>query len=452
MSQPGVRAILLAIALLAGACGGSDDADAADPPATTPPSPTVADSDPEALVAALPDDARPAMTAVLGSFDALRSCPDLDSWTATADDAITQLEAATDAIEASAEADDWTDSEPAVALVDTVEAGLVYDAGCDDAGEGTGDARPVAGRISGAVDRLRSTASSGMLGASSAFWLNFDFLGHTIEIDRLERESEGVHTVIVGDSATKRGFDPLVLSDDTGVVVMNAATDGTLPSMFGPWLAEIEALGASPARVVMAVSSWTAAVPCDDRRAELLTAFGENRARAFVGVRALEPVDPARRVLGLPAQTYQSPLLDRYQRTQTPSGQGQYRQPDDQQAEVEAALADQQLARYRSLFADPGVCDTALAAYTDTVQASVESGIDVVMVAAPVSDGLAELHPDGRVGHESLLAPYADASEAGGATVLDLSDALDDDQFSDLVHPDDGGMATLTAALLDVLD
>jgi len=228
---------------------------------------------------------------------------------------------------------------------------------------------------------------------------------------------------------------------------LNASTDGQLPTMSGPWLDELTEVGVQAETVVIGVTSWGAIVPCDDARTTLLTAYDDSRARAFAGLADWSGVPDAVRTIGEPETAYTSPLLDRYRRSHPDGGQGQFQDADALHADAVQA----QVAYHTRLFADPRVCEDAASSFETEVTDLVAAGERVIIVAMPVSEAMAALHPDRRAGHDALFERYRETADAAGAEFLDLSTALSEDQFRDPAHPGPDGRRVLTDALVAVL-
>lgn len=439
MSQPGARAVLLAIALLAVlvGCGSSGDSATSGVDTTVAPAMSAQASMPAGSTAEAVSDA-------LALAETAAACDEGNDWIDAAGDAAVALRrAATEARAEAAALDGWLFSDDAIAVADALQQALVERPDCP--GALPRDVLAVTGQVTGAIDEYRTATTPGLLGLASGFWLNFDYLGHSIEIDRLQRQRGPVEVLVLGDSATKRGIDPIALDEASDRPTMNASVDGLLPTMVGPWFDELDELGVRPDVVIVGITTWGAIVPCDDPRPTLLAGFRQNRDVAFAGLGVLgEPA--ARRVVGRPPSAYSSPLLDRYRLSEGPGGQGSFQDRETDEGAVAA-----QVAYHTRLFESPVTCDEGVAMVSELAGELTGNGTRVVVAAMPVSDDMAALHPDGRAGHEAIADSHLDAARAAGAEVIDLTGALTDGHFHDPAHPNEEGRAILTDRMVALL-
>ncbi|MGI9603086.1 MAG: hypothetical protein ACR2QE_14460 [Acidimicrobiales bacterium] len=433
MPSARLLASLSVVLFLGAACG---SADGGNPSGTEP---SIIDA---SLLEPVPvGAARDHLATAVDHATRAAACTAGAGWADDARSAAEALEAAAAEFEADpALLGDWGFTDEAAELAQQIQQAVVEVPRCEGATAET--ILATSGVVTGAIDRFRTATTEGILGLSSGFWLNYDYLGHTIEVGRLLDAGSTIDVLLVGDSSVKRGVDPLALTESTGLSTMNAATDGLLPSMAGPWLDELADAGVMPDTVVMGVTTWTTVVPCTDGRLTLFESFAGNRARAFAGLGEVGGVSDAERTIGTPRSAYTSPLLDRYRNSHVDEGQGLHLGNGGTGTTVQ-----NQIDYHTQLFRNPTLCEEAAMSFEAAATELVDQGVDVVVMMMPVSDAMAELHPDGSEGHNRLFQRYHAAAAAAGARTLDLTGALEPDHFSDPAHPNEQGRAVLTEAV-----
>lgn len=456
--MPARRRIAIAVCLLAVASGCSSGGAEADGPAasttSTATSTAIAIPAPTApapgvsatLLSAVPDvDVAALLGQVVGLAEEAATCTAFGDWADRAGSAAELMRSAADLVETDAgELGSWRYSADAERLVEAIQVLLVDEPACP-----TADIEALlelSGQVSGAIDALRTAITRGPLGVASGFWLNFDFVGHTQEILRLQEEEGAIEILLMGDSATKRGFDPLALGESTGRIAMNAGADGLLPTMVSPWFAELTDLGVDPDVVVLGITPWGAVAPCGDARSALLAWFRDSRTRAFAGLGETGPSD-AERVLGRPLTDHDSPLIARYRAQHDPAGRGRYANA----AGSGAAEVEAQIDYHAQLFSSPTPCAPAIEQVEALAARLVGAGTRVVIVGMPVSPDMANTHPDGRAGQEEILALYEQAAASAGAEFVSFADALTAEEFADPSHPNLAGQVVLTERLAAIL-
>lgn len=375
------------------------------------------------------------------------ACDSFESWADSMTTASDALRDATTLARSSPVLDNWTGDPEAGALAATVEESFLLTPECAAPTDDLAAATAITGSVSGALDGWRSATAPGHRGLGSALWANSDQMGHSRMVQQVLAETERIDLLIVGDSATKRGFDPIRLGDDLGEVAVVTGIDGVLPAQYELWLEDLAGIGARPERVVFSITPWTAAVPCGDLRPPIHVATSEARSAAFADIDAVAGTDPSTRILGGTSDTYRSPLLDTYSDLFVDDGRGLYAGP---QAPSSDGLARQQDV-YRALFADVSACEEWIDGLGAALDAVVADGRDAVVVAMPVSAALAAVHPDGRDGLRGLIDPFEAAAVERGVPFLDFTDLLADADFADLTHPDESGRDRLTERLRDEL-
>ena len=377
-------------------------------------------------------------------------CESLDQWSEAAASFVPELRSLAATVAAD-QPDTWPGSPEARAAVTQLTA-LTQTATCDDLTGDVASARRSAAQLLGAIDdfSLAANPTSGQF-LAGRFWIHVDVLGNAMEIDRRVSSGTAIETLLIGDSATKRDFDPLMIADLTGRTSMNVGSDGHLPAMITTTYEEFKVAGADPSLVVVGVNAALAYVPCDDIRPGRQQAAELRREAAFAGVAAIAQLPGERRVHGGAELAYEGKLLDLYWSRRDPAGYGRTMdgdtRTDARRSEVLAAAIEQ----YRTRLAAVPPCPEQpidLRTAIETIQAD---GVEVVVAMMPVSPLLAELHENGRAGIDDLLDGFAEAVAPTGVDVVDLSSSLDAAQFADLTHANDDGRTHSTQLLTEAL-
>ncbi|MGI9600388.1 MAG: hypothetical protein ACR2QE_00765 [Acidimicrobiales bacterium] len=426
----GVSLVLVAVAL-ASSCGeGTDSAPATSTPVVTTGEPRV-----DTL-----------MTEVFElAAAATERCGEAEAWTRTMDDA----SAATAELAAALDRPGRPVIDPVsgTRLADELRGVLIEQHGCADGFDATTSesieaAMAVAGRASGAYDDLRLRLTGDAPTTASDLWYHSDQIGHSIEMQRLVGAGSPVRVLVVGSSTTKRGIDPLLMTEALGQSTMNAAVAGLFPATMAPWLATARDISGQPTTLVLGVSSFQDFLGCDDERSGEAAAIAARQDASFAPLPALVESPGVIRLIGGPGASYRGAALDEYQ--SAAGARGLVPSPP----EANPAAVDRQLTFYRPQVGRGRYCDNNADALNVILDTIGPDDLEVLVVSLPVSPSMVALHPEGRAGHQVAIDAYHAAVDTHGAAWLDLTDLLDQHEFVDLTHATEDGRRRVTEAVI----
>ncbi len=402
-----------------------------------------------ALLARIPsDESRAALDA--GHEAAARlaqACGDPIAWSIQADRLLPGLTATIEQVANDAELADWLGGPDARALADEFRELLILPTGCDAGDEAQVEdqaaAFETAGRLAGVNDDLTFTldAPAQILFASD-FWYATDQLGHLIDTARV-LETQPIDILLMGASTVKRGIDPVQLESEVGRTVYNAAVGAMAPDLQLRWYRDLRQSGLRPDTVVIGLNTWIEFLPCESPQKDRAEETGDRRAAAFSGIEALAAESGATRLIGGTSLSYEGRALTAHRATWIPNTGGRLELSD----EFEQEVADTQADQFRSLTYG-ALCPDRLDRIASLSAEIVADGSDVVFVVLPTSDAVVDFHPDGRLGHDEVLAQYRTIAETTGARLLDASDLVDEALYVDLTHVGNMGRALVTDALV----
>ncbi|WP_420450898.1 hypothetical protein [Ilumatobacter sp.] len=404
-------------------------------------------------VAGVPSsEARDALDAALvASSNLARRCDDPDAWAVAAVDVADAIVRVADLVTADVELEDWRGGDDADRIGDALRDRLLLADGCAST---PGDADEIdavvaaAGRVAGANDdvaiALRATAP---VVFGSDLWYNANALVHLIDLARVERR---VDVLMMGPSTALRGFDPLAVTGSTGRETYNAGL-GALPlDLQGWWYEMLTGTGwdaVDPSTVVLGFNTWIAFRACEDEQIAAVASAAELRARAYESV-GLGDVAPALRIIGGREPTYTGAVLDANREVFGEGAAGRAVIAEEFDPETFDLQLEINTAR-QSFGAE--ACVGRSAAERALIDAIVADGREVLLVVLPTSDAMADLHPDGRRGHDAIVARYREIAAEVGGDLLDLSDATPEDLFVDLTHLDSAGRALISERVAGAL-
>lgn len=463
MTRSGCRclAAVVLVALMAAACG-SSDGEGTGPEATassTLPADTVGDGGPTTtgaglgvfeLVAAAGPDARAASEEVNAALDQLAAdCADQDA----AVEAIGRVTTAIDALRSAiTPVIDQAGPDVASLWYDTIETGALLLDGCPGVDpvtvEPTDAGLRAAGALVAALDRLFAAfAPDRKPSVASRIWQSSDQLDQALWMRELVEAGEDLHTLIVGASTAKRSFDPTLMSAELDLIVGNAAIRSGSMETTSLWLDEIVPV-VEPERVIIGISMFDLYARCRlAERAEPFANLQEKRRDALAPV--LGPDVPlwAGQLGPVGEVTYdRSPLRSAVDFDFAEGTRGE--------AINEDVLVPERVEEFIGIYGELVSADEACFERFDlTAEVATKllaDGIEVIVVATPVLDDLAEFHPDGVDGWRSRLAEGV-ARLPDDVRFIDLADPLDRELFNDTWHVTTEGRRVLTEALIAAL-
>ncbi|MBU1226837.1 MAG: hypothetical protein KJ698_06485 [Actinobacteria bacterium] len=302
--------------------------------------------------------------------------------------------------------------------------------------------------------------------AQSDFWWRLVHAGHTRQLE-MAFPDRGYEVLFAGSSTVANAFDPSVFTRRDGAhrTAYNAAIGGSGPEIQALWLLEQAVELAQPDLVIIGVED-RAFRPFDLIPGSCLEPFDswgaarDLRAKAFAPITALASSDEGALFFGDPAAsapTRPSALHDYFVTNQGPLGNRINYPPDltleQKQKQVKGLLP-------WSVGYEP--CDERVAIIGGLAADLVSLGIEVVLVAMPVSDIRASaFDPDGggdvaagRAVIDALSARMAVVAADAGAGFIDLSHhpAILEDHFRDIGHLGASGATVFTRRLVGALN
>ena len=287
--------------------------------------------------------------------------------------------------------------------------------------------------------------------ASSEFWYGAQHYGHLRDLTVAAAAGDRPEVVFLGSSLMVNAVVPAQFSEADGRSAFNAAIPGTEPAMLDRWIRDVVPL-TEPEVIVWGISPLffrpvgTDPAACGPLTEAWATA-SELRGRVFESVPGAEQFTDEDLLFGVPPVAdppYVSALHDNYRRNFTPDG-GRTRWPrqsDQAKEKARDALVEAMETFY--------VCEPRVDQFLGTVAWLTEQGIDVVLVAMPISDLQATSFPNGRTDIVEILDGISQrAIEAGAVLYLDLSETLGDERFRDLRHLDKRGAERFTTRLVE---
>ncbi len=460
-----------------------------DQPTENTASPTITELPPQTLplnalesIATLaPTESTQAATRrLIESLDATYTmCADLGAWAAALDAVIPTLVALTDLIR-DADSNEWVGSDQAEQLVAAVHEHLFIQSECpaaeievepeedteedtevevdpdeeaevdpeEEANDALARGLEASGRASGEFDRLR-VAALGLtsLETASDFWVHSDQLGHIAAISSTAVFSVSFDLGIVGGDVARRGIDPDTLTDALNQRAFNASLVGMRPTYLAGWLDDLASIGFAPTTLILADSSSAFFEPCNEDTAGAFEDTALLRSEAFRNVPGLNVFGGALRLSGGFTRSNTGPLSNRYVASYGDSLTGRSKEIPRVQPDLRA----EQLERYEGLYATPTICEASFDELERQASTAVDAGVTVVIVSMPLSDQVADLHPDGRAGHAAVVERQQQTAAASGASFADLSSLLTVDQFFDVRNPTEAGRQLITAELVEAL-
>ena len=294
-----------------------------------------------------------------------------------------------------------------------------------------------------AYDRLFALLSSAGPVHASDLWFSSTHLAHARGLQQLIEANDPPTTLLLGSSVVARAGGLAVIDDrlpDDRVVSL-ALAGATRPVHVA--LAN-EAIDAAQSVEMIVWGQSTNALfdqSCDVSDAQLINTVLDLQREAFV---AGQPdVAPTVRLLGFDGHYRNTPIHDSAVALHGEWDRGEMVAFNGRD---EARRDDQRpglVARYRQ----PATCDVYFETISQAVEGWQASGIDVVLVATPIPDKMAELHPQGRSGHGEVIERLSDLAERLDARFIDLSDSVDDADFFDFTHVNAQGRRVFSAAL-----
>ncbi len=296
--------------------------------------------------------------------------------------------------------------------------------------------------VAAALDRLFSLRGV-PAGAASGLWRGRDQLLTAIWIREARANGIEVDGLVIGNSVSRTGIDPVLFGELTGTTVGQASIAGMSPETAGPFLDEIIDL-VDPSTVYWGLSYFDLYIGCSvEARAKAAMQHQDLRRGAFAGI-----VDESSRrswehLLGaVGTDAYgETPILSTIDQQLVIDTLGQ----DD----LRRTVADPDgLALQLELWPPDEPClerSSHLAEHVHRLQAE---GREVVIVVLPPNPELAG-GADGLTSFFENAAVFAGPAESDRYVVLD--DELAPEVFRDGVHFLDEGRAQLTAALAAAL-
>ncbi|MEL7207034.1 MAG: SGNH/GDSL hydrolase family protein [Actinomycetota bacterium] len=286
------------------------------------------------------------------------------------------------------------------------------------------------------------------------------------QLDALPADDDCDRVVLVGSSMTRDDLVPAAMrpSVDDGVVVYNAALDAASPTLTRGWLDDHVIARAEPDLVVLGLASFdlndAASLPeaaldsyreAPLTRSDLLGTLQEpfithsalvrhrsalrDPVELWGGIGDLLAGDRAER----PGPEGLDGLLDadgaglsRRDLSYVPSASG-------------TALVEQELLN------DFSIDGAQVAALQSLIEDLRSDGIDVALVALPVTTDYVAAHPDGAADQDAFLDALRSVAEATDVPMVDLHDAVEDPGFADTHHLAGEAADDLSRRLPDLL-
>lgn len=265
--------------------------------------------------------------------------------------------------------------------------------------------------------------------------------------------------VFVGNSMARDAFDPTVFTavDPQGRIAYNASLDAASPAQLGRWVPEEVLDRLDPSTVVVALSSadlndnaaaGQAALDSYETstggRDDLLGAVHRRAAGWSTLVRHRESLRDLEVVVdsmaaAASADEADRPSVDGIDGVISPDGQGLSRRELEYvgQPAVRRFVADQLLNDY-------SLGPAQVAAAGDLLSDLDRAGVEVVLVALPVTDDYIALHPNGRTDYDEYLAAMARLAESAEIPFHDLAGSTN--SFADTHHVNGVGSQHVTEA------
>ncbi len=301
---------------------------------------------------------------------------------------------------------------------------------------GDADIRDVSALAVAQFDRLHQIIVDPAPAQASPHWLG---AGEAVVVKGLRQKAstgEAIDVVIIGDSLAKHGIDVPVLRN-SGIDVFNAAVAAASETAQVQLLDTSRRLLPQVSTIVWELHTHRMFIPCggpDPRFNTVLAA----RDSVFMEVSEAVDVDPYELILGSDPMNPQRSLAGYNLTSENDSGNGGALEGRD------AERIELQLRTDPIRYDNPTVCQERINDVGDNVAALVADGLRVVIVVAPQSQQLADLHPEGRAAHAAVVADMQAVVTDNGGELLDLSTAVDDSDFYDLTHVNAAGRVIFT--------
>lgn len=391
--------------------------------------PSVSSDFTEAMEAIPSERARSSFEDVMAALDRADSvCDDFAAWSGHLDDAIRailDLEAAFGTVPASAI------ELPRIREVADVET----------------DPTRVSVDAMMAYDRAYTalTGRNGIQG--SDFWYSSGHLGHVRGIRSLLAQGVVPELLAVGDSTTALSVDPVQLRDQTGILSANVAINGARLHAQIPVANQLLSLigGSAPGTkptIVWGVQTLTFFRGCPTSDDGISSVLGSQQ-EAFMPIARLRDMPALDRLLGADS------AAPHYRGTQIDDDT--YRQYDvwhfggkDPELKPKPEAKARQIQQWSGVLKGAAICETEVDRFVEQVDEWERAGHRVVVFAVPLSDELAAFAPDGRDDHDDLVARLRDSITGVDGELVDLTDALDDAHYWDLLHLDSRGKQVVT--------
>jgi len=290
--------------------------------------------------------------------------------------------------------------------------------------------------------------------ASTELWYSALHYGRTRDMAVSRAGGERQEVLFIGSSMTVSGANPPVFTEVTGATAFNAGLRRISPEILDGWVREAVPL-ADPDVVVWGIAPQQFDAEtvdpnsCAGRDADWYDPLAL-RAAAFGGVDVLADFDFLSMSFGDPSTREppdaKSPLHRYYRRTFTEDG-GRQRWPSLTDEEMETAYGAL-VTRFERYY----VCEERVLQWAESLRWLDAQGVDVVVVAMPLSDRGVSAFPGGRDRVAEILArAETEATAAGAKLFLDLSDTIPDERFRDLSHLNKRGSEKYTTRVANEL-
>ena len=304
------------------------------------------------------------------------------------------------------------------------------------------------------ADLTRSALTqSGSEPQSSEIWRSAIEYGHTRDLWAYQEEGINFHTIFVGSSMVFVGFDPEVYAEQTGLTAYNIGLPGARPEEYQAFMDDVLLPTMKPQRVIIGLAPRDFdAVGRGETCGSLSAEYSETRRRrqeVFQAVGWFADLSTESILFGDPV-THEAaravPMHEEYRRRFSMLGNMRsYPKRSAARRARSAENLERRVSRYE-------YCSARLDAASSLVANLSEQGIEVVVVAMPLSSIRANSLPGGRAQMEQIMGDAERAVVAAGASrYVDFRGLLNDDQFYDHTHPDLPASHELTRALVEAL-
>lgn len=305
------------------------------------------------------------------------------------------------------------------------------------------------------ADLTRSALTrSGSKPASSDIWRSSTEYGHTRDLWAYHEEGVNFHTIFVGSSMVYAGLDPAIYTEATGLTAYNVGLPGAGPEGYRAYFNDVVMPTMDPQRVIIGVAPRDARSAGHQEGSCIDPTAGNNKSRAirddlFSAVNWFADVSPENLLLGDPVRhdpPRATPMHARYRSGFSMLGDRK------SYAKLSAKRLQREAVRVQSRVSLYEFCDERVGVLSSWVTDLTSRGLEVFVLAMPISTIRADALPGGYAELEQTVADFETAVIAAGASrFLDFKDLLPDDQFTDHVHANRAGSHALTQALADAV-